>query len=255
MIAWFARLSLAQSPEEPPAPTPEDPPKPDTIEIAPAETLPSAIDTLQTAHEEVAIGPQLGDWDALPGALVRGRPMIKPLLTTAIYEGRVAVRGGFALGHQWWTMRDEGVQLGGESRLDFAAPIGSAKGYRAELSTKAGPWLGPVGVWVGPWLRADRELWGDDDLAPALLLGPSADLSLLLGPVVLSAGVEPGWRVAGDRARALSGPLPSLGAETAWRAGIGTTEAALQLSLDLVERQTAIGAITELGLTLRLRPF
>jgi hypothetical protein len=247
MIAW---LTVARAEE--PAPT----------EIPPVEDLPSAIDTLDQSHndvqgerEGVALTQQMADWVSLPGSLVRGRMLARPLLGVAAHDQRFALRVGGALGHQWWTMTESTVQLGGESRLELLVPMGGATGYRVELGTRAGPWLGPVGLRVGPLLRLDRERWGEELLSTALLVGGGADLSLLLGPVVLLAGVEPGWAVAGERPDALSGPLPALGTETAWRAGLGTTGQPVQFSLELTDRQTAVGPVIEASLSMRLRPF
>jgi hypothetical protein len=247
MIAWLM-VARAEEPAEQPEPT----------EIPPAEELPSALDTLEQSHEEreeIALGEQLADWVSMPGSLVRGRMLARPLLGMAVHEQRVAMRVGGALGHQWWTMTEGTVQLGGESRLELLAPIGGATGYRLELGTRAGPWLGPVGLRVGPLLRVDRERWGEELLPTALLAGGGADLSLLLGPVVLMAGFEPVWMLAGERASATGGPLPALGAETTWRAGLGTTGQPVQFSLELADRQTALGSIVEAALSLRIRPF
>lgn len=260
MIGWYTWLAQASFAQQTTEPIPQDPiPKdaadPDVIEIEPVDELPSAIDTLGTSHEEVAIGPQLGDWTALPGPLIRGRPMLRPLLAVSAHSGSFALKGGLTLGHQWWTLTEEALQIGGETRFEMSAPIGAARGYRLELSTRAGPWLGPVGLRLGPLLRADREQWGDEILDTGLILGGSADLSLLLGPIVLLAGVEPGWAVIGERPAAVSGPLPALGTEQAWRAGIGTTGQPLQFSVELLDRQTAIGPIIETSLSLRIRVF
>lgn len=252
MVSAFAQ-SEAPSEGDPQAPSAEEASQ--TIEIAPAADLPSALDGLDQAHAEVKIAPVLGDWVAMPGNLVRGRPIVRPLLAMAVHERRMALRVGGALGHQWWTLTEGALQLGGESRLEITAPVGGSSGYRVELGTRAGPWLGPIGLRVGPLLRADRERWGEALLSRALLLGVGLDLSLLLGPLALTAGVEPAWSLLGDRAPAASGPLPGLGAEAAWRAGLGTTGKPAQLSLELIDRQTALGPIVETALTLRIRAF
>ncbi len=157
MIWWWAPIAQAE-PEEPAEPEPVEEGR--EVEIAPAEALPSALDDLGTSHREVTLeeAPRLEDWVPRPGALLRGRWFAKPLLGYTSLPGDTGgggVRLGAALGHQWWTLDSQELQIGGESRVEVTAPIGGLRGRRVEMSTVAGPWLGPV----GPAARRAMASW------------------------------------------------------------------------------------------------
>ena len=94
---WWAVAALAAEgdPEEAPE---ADPTEPEVIEItAPDEELGSAIDGIDEVHAEVKLGPQLEDWVPLPGNLVRGRFVVRPLLGGEAAQGRFAVTAGFPI--------------------------------------------------------------------------------------------------------------------------------------------------------------
>lgn len=246
---WWAPIALAVE-------------EPREVEIEPAEPLPSALDDLDDAAREVELeAPELEDWVPLPGALLRGRWYAKPLLSWTHLpgdEGGGAVRLGAALGHQWWTLDSLPVQVGGESRLEVTAPIGGARGRRIELNTVAGPWLGPVGVRLGPSLRWDRDAWFDGALLDnALAVGALGTLSVGAGPVRVYGGVEPAWLVAGTRSAAdpAEATLPVLGDETTWRAGLGWIDRPVNWTLEGALRETAAGSVLEVGLGVHFRPF
>lgn len=255
---WW--LGLAWAGDEEPAPAPSEPaPEPEVIEISTDATLPSAIEAVDEVHEEVALGPQLEDWIPLPGNLVRGRWVIRPLLGAEVVEGAAAVRLGAAAGHQWWTLGEGTLRAGGEETLRFTAPVGAERGRRLDLAVAAGPWVGPVGLRVGPTVAWDRAEFrpGPDALLldEALLVGGAVDLTLVAGPVALTAGVEPAVVVAGDRGGAdpAAVPLPVLGDETTWRAGVGLLGDHVELLLGAALRETAVGAVGEGTVGLRVR--
>lgn len=236
-------LSIARA--EDPAPT--EPPE--TIEIEAPEPLPSALDDLGTSAAEVALDGGLPDWVPLPGNLVRGKLFVRPLLGVEALAGQPpSARLGAAVGHRWWTLDPKLVSIGGEERLEVSAPIGAERGRRVELAVAAGPWIGPVGVRLGPTARWDRADWGAGVvLDDALLVGAGLDLSVRGGPVAATVGVEPAWVVVGERA-----PAGSLADELAWRAGAGWLGHPVELLADGVLRETAAGAIVEGGLSVHV---
>ena len=246
MLLWL-RVAGAQEPEPEPAPEPEGP-----IVIAPIEeVLPSAIDSVETVREETKDD---GGARSLASGLVRGKLFVRPVAGLATHEGAVAVWLGGAVGHSWWTIEELPIQIGGETSLRAAAPLGGATGYRLELATTAGPWLGPVGIRLGPALRVDREGWGSDVLLPATSLGGSADLALDLGPLAVLAGVQPMWDLSDARSDA-TGRWPAIGTDTAFRAGVAAKVSVADLSAEVVDRVTPIGPVVEINLGLRLRLF
>lgn len=258
-IAWATEGDPAPAPAPSPAPEEQDD-GPDVIEIdAPDEPLGSAVDSVEAAHDELRMEGQSADWIPLPGNLLRGRLVVRPLLGGEVADGAFAVRAGGAVGHQWWTLGVGKVAAGGEELVSLTAPIGAARGRRLGAQIVAGPWLGPVGLRLGPTLSWDRlEFRPSGDallLDDAVLVGGVADLSAALGPVVASVGLEPTWIVSGDRDAADGGdvPLPVLGDETTWRAGLGWSGRNLELSFGVGLRETAIGAVGEGTLGLRVR--
>jgi hypothetical protein len=145
------------------------------------------------------------------------------------------------------------VQLGGETSARIGAPLGGATGYRLDLGSAHGPWLGPVGLRVGPALRVDREQWGEAELAAAALVGGSVDLAVDAGPLSLWTGVLPLWALGDARPEAQDPLLPVLGTETTWRLGASGTVGRIDLGLELATRGTAIGALTEATVNLGVK--
>lgn len=242
-MPWFVVVAAAEDPDT------------GEVELAPADPVPSAVDGIDAAAGETEGAELLAaieDWVPLRDDRLRGKPFVRPVLGGSTHGGRAAVRVGAAVGHAWWTLADHAARLGGESALRLTAPVGGAAGWRVELGTQAGPWLGPVGLTVGPVLRAERERWDEEELGAALLGGGIADVSLDAGPVGVFVGVEPLAALAGGRAPAVGGPLPALGAETAWRAGVRFPIGPAQIGVELADRQTPIGSVVEAGFRLRL---
>jgi hypothetical protein len=251
---WFTVASAA---DDGPAPAPDPAP----IELAPAEEeLPSALDGLDQAHTETPTGIDLEDVlpDWAPDTSkqrLRGQLFARPVLGGVVLpEDGWGLRVGGALGHRMWTMKPGAVSFGTEERVSLTAPIGGAKGYAADASILVGPWLGPVGLRVGPVARLDRWNWGDGVvLDDALGVGVLGDVSVVLGKAVVTAGVSPTWLLTGDRGPASDVFLLGLGDETSWRGGVGWIGRPLQWSLDLEARDTAVGTLWSGGLALQLR--
>lgn len=260
MIPW----TVAAAEEPAPAPAPEPAPEPAPIELfAPDDPLPSALDGLEGAHAEAPAGLSLDglvpDWAPVAHLRVRGNVFVKPLAQALVAPGEpFAVRLGAAGGHRWWTFRPAPpsvdarrlVDVGGEERLTLSAPVGGARGVALGASVVAGPWLGPVGLRLGPSLRHDHLDWRPTELPAATAAGAVADLSLLAGKLVVTGGVEPMWLVGGDR-RPADDALP--GDEWSWRAGVGWLGRPLQWTIDGEARSTVIGTVWSGGLSLQLR--
>lgn len=257
MLGWW---TVAAAQEVAPEPDPEQGPEADPegpIVIAPLdEVLPSAIDSVETVREETKGDPgAMALATGLAGGLVRGKLFVRPVAGLAAHEGAAAVWLGGAVGHTWWTIEELPIQIGGETSLRASAPVGGARGYRLELATTAGPWLGPVGIRLGPALRIDREAWGADVLLPAASLGGSVDLSLDLGPFAVLAGVQPLWDLSDVRTPDPTGRWPAIGTDTAFRAGVAASVPLADLTAEVVDRVTPIGPVVEINLGLRLRLF
>lgn len=246
--------------EEPPAeaaPAPD--PAPEVIELSADTPVDSALDGFDDAAREVALqgdGVLLDEF--LPQGLVRGRFFVRPLVALAWLEpgsgeGRSAAQLGVTLGHHWWVMGDRPITVGGETRLEASAPVGAASGRRLALSTRGGPWFGPIGLRVGPSVRWDREQWGTEVLEDAGLVGAGASLTADLGPVTGWIGAEPAWRVWGERPAVADGALPVLGDETTFDAGLGVRAGPLLVLVQGQHRDTAIGRRIEAGLVLHLQ--
>ena len=118
-------------------------------------------------------------------------------------------------------------------------------GRRLVLSAQVGPWLGPVGLRLGPVVRSDRTEWRGAGLTleDALLLGGRATVSLALGPLRPTAGMELGVIAAGPRPPAdpTDAVLPLLGDETGYSLGLAWMGRPLSGSLHTTLRQTTIG--------------
>lgn len=266
IAAWVAAAHAdpAGPPAEPPDPVPAEPadpapgPPPEPAPIlldAGGEVLPSALDGLEAARDEtpeLALDALLPDWVPVTKERLRGQLFVRPLAALVVLPSEgTAVRLGGAVGHRWWTLKPSTVDWGGEERGWVAAPVGGVSGYGVGGQVVGGPWIGPVGLRVGPTLRADRADFGDGVvLRGATAVGASADLALALGSLTVTGGAEPAWLVSGDRTPAADG---APGDEWTWRAGFGWQGRPLQWALDGEARATAVGTVWSGGLSLQVR--
>ncbi|MCO4747491.1 MAG: hypothetical protein KC912_22005 [Proteobacteria bacterium] len=272
-LTTFFALALAADPTEPvdvpadeapaeaaedaetPAPEPEeaelDEPVVYTIEVDDS-TLGTALDDFSDKAREVREDDpaRLDDWLGMNRpVLFRGRWFAKPLLSWANLDGKSAVRPGLAIGHQWFPVAELPIQLAGETRLAMAVPAGGAKGRSIELTSVLGPWLGPVGIRVGPALRWDK--WQSDaaSLSDALALGARATVAVDADIIHPWVGVEPVWLVAGER-----DPWSAGVGELSFLGGLNYAMKAAELGLQGTWRETSAGRWLDVAFTVHVRP-
>lgn len=231
---------------EPPAEAAPAPQVPRTVDLSTDGSLGSALDAIGTASRTP--GPSLEGWAPLSEGALRGRWGIRPELAVALLPGEStqwAVRSGATISHRWWPLGEAPVQLGGQTDLTAIFPIGGATGRRFVLSSQVGPWLGPVGLRLGPVVRSDRTEWRSAGLTleDALLVGGRSTVSVALGPLRVAAGLELGVIAAGPRPPAdpTTAALPLIGDETGYSAGLAWMGRPLTSNVQIVHRQTAIG--------------
>ena len=245
--------------------------------VIPAYNLGSGLSTLETAGAEQASTDEAKlaedalarldgiDWTA-PTSMLRGRWYAKPVITldnlSVEDASAFAVRAGGAVGRMWFTTGALPVQGGADVGLHASAPIGRAVGYRLHAHGLVGPWLGPVGLRIGPTVRADRTRWTVDGtdriLDDAVLVGGRAVLAFDIGSLAPYASIEPGWAVAGSRAvaadAAASPVLPALGTETRYGAGFTVHAALFLLGVHVHRTETAVGGVNQVGASIGIRP-
>lgn len=229
----------------PPA-VPAPPAEPDWVDLSVPVDFGSAVGSETTDPTDPAT-PQ-------EGPSFRGRWSLRPWLG---FIGLPQPDGGWGgtaggmVGHQWWSLRDQPVRPAGETRLRVVAPFGELKGWQAELDATAGVWLGPIGLFGGPALRAERLVWQDGaELAPALTLGPQLRLAARAGPVTPWVAATPSWIVAGAR-DGLEGPWD----EARLDAGIVLDIRPVALRFSASSLWTTAGQTWEGALGLQLRLF
>lgn len=271
LLPLFIAAALAQDAPEADAPVDGAVPvvaSPEDVESPPAEEEPVAEPApvlIRIDVDDSDLGSALDDfdeksaryqeedgdaaWRGMRGLLFRGRWFVKPVVAWATLEGKAALPLGVAVGHQWFPASESPLQLSGETRLDLTAPVAGAKGRNVQLVSTVGPWLGPVGVRVGPVLRYDR--WESEAalLDDALAVGVRATLGLDAETVKPWVGVEPVWLVAGER--------------EAWSAGVGELGllAGVQYALRMAHvglsgqyRKTSMGDFLQIAFTVHVRP-
>jgi len=262
-------------PDEEEAPAePVDAPAPAVL-VIPAYGLTGGLSTLETAgaehsaSEDAKAGAEALarlegiDWSA-PTSMLRGRWYARPVLSfDELGAGAArarALRAGAALGRMWFTTGGLPVQGGADVGLHASAPLGQATGYRLHAHALAGPWLGPVGVRVGPTFRADRTRFtnGGTELAlldDAALVGGRVVLAFDVGSLAPYVDFEPAWAVAGTRARPTDPVLlPALGTETRYGGGLTLQGSFLALTGHVHWSETGVGRVLELGAGLTIRP-
>jgi hypothetical protein len=116
--------------------------------------------------------------------------------------------------------------------------------------------LGPVGLRLGPTVRADRTAWSTPDalLDHAVLVGGRAVVAVDVGPIGPYASVEPAWAVSGERAAPVDPTLPALGTETTWGAGLTGNLGLLGLGGHVQWHETQVGGVMQLSLSFAIRP-
>jgi len=298
MIAWWLATALAQDgapDEQPPADAPSEPvtdeaeepatevaeepveppePEPPPVLVIPAYNLDTGLSTLETAAAEEASTDEAKlaedalarldgiDWTG-PASMLRGRWYAKPVITLdhlAVDDASAfGVRAGGAVGRMWFTTGALPIQGGADVGLHASAPIGRAVGYRVHAHGLVGPWLGPVGLRVGPTVRADRTRWTIDGtdhiLDDAVLVGGRAVLAFDIGSLAPYVSVEPAWTVAGTRPSPVDPPvLPAIGTETRYGAGLTVHASLLLLGLHVHRTETAVGGIHQVGANIGIRP-
>ncbi len=265
----------ASAPREEEAPTESVEEPAPTVLVIPAYGLKGGLSTLETAGAEHSASDdgQVGleamarlegiDWSA-PTSMLRGRWYVRPVLAfDELGAGAArarALRAGAAVGRLWFTTGGLPVQGGADVGLHASAPLGQATGYRLHAHALAGPWLGPVGVRVGPTFRADRTRFtqGGDELAVldgAALVGGRVVLAFDVGSLAPYVDLEPAWAVAGTRARPTDPVLlPALGTETRYGGGLTLQGSFLALTGRAHWTETGVGRVLELGAGLAFRP-
>lgn len=254
-------LSEDSAPAGPPADPPVAPPE--WVDLGVPVDFSSAI---ETAFEAEAADPTgQGDLSELmglaqdavaPGLRLRGRFGLRPqlgLVGTRSGAGEdIGGLAGLALTHQWWSLKEVGAKLAGQSDLRAYGRFGGLSGGALQLDSAVGPWLGPVGVLLGGGLRADK-LQSDSGMAqaPALVGGPTARLSLVLGPLSPWAALTPGWVLAGDRPGLPSVPWD----EFDLRFGLVLHRQQVSWRLSGGWRATGAGNLWEAGVGIHLVPF
>ncbi|MFT5684904.1 MAG: hypothetical protein ACI8RZ_005849, partial [Myxococcota bacterium] len=219
MLLLLAALAHAEDePTDDPPPEDDPPAEADaparrTFILNPEGELESALegfeagveDTEAMSEEVEAMLEEALALSPLPAGLVatrlRGRFFLRPTLSYGGLDGHTAARLGIAGGHRWFRLSESTLALAGETRLSADVPLAGAGGSAVSLSTLAGPWIGPVGLRIGPILRYERADYGEAMLDPALTGGGRAILSAEIGrfsPYVgggldaILAGTRPG---------------------------------------------------------------
>ena len=258
IILCCSAVALADEPEDPQSPPPSDAPaevapaEPRTFTLTPAEELDSALDELEAAIEDTdpmseALIEELGA--VLPPGLVsprlRGRFFLRPTLALGGLDRAAAVRMGVKGGHRWWRITPQERTLAGETSLSVDTPLSGASGSAVALSSLAGPWLGPIGLRLGPALRYESADYGDAVLEPAWTAGGRAILSAELGHFSPYIGGGIDAVLAGERPGSVE-PIALIGLsrEKGWRRLSG--QGSLQ--------QTAQGTRWLAGLSLKITP-
>jgi len=273
-MLWIA-LGWAQEAEPAEEPTIEEPAAsepPRSFEIPPLDTpLPSAT---RSRKELEALSSDPAELEALlaesgfemddfrVGSLVRGAWYIRPSFSVATLlrgqQGGTAARLGFAAGRRFWTLEALPIQLAADLGIRGTAPVGAANGRRLEAQAAIGPWLGPLRVQLSAGARWERERWAKKslELVDAGFVTAGVGLGLDLQAVQLNLGLTPAFGIAGARPRATAGGplLPVIGTETVYSVGLGLPIRPLGFALDGSWRDTVIGGVLEIGLSIQVAP-
>lgn len=196
---------------------------------------------LDAAAEQAAVGAP--DVDARGG-----RWVIRPQLDVGHHTGapELPAYAGVELGRSSWSLPTGDRKVGATLYARAAAswPAGpDTRGHDYRAGVVAGPTWGPLSLQVGPDLGWHGESWGQSALPDAGFAGGRATLGASAGPISAFGGYAGWWALTGDRAY-----------EPEWLGGLGLKLGPLQLRADATRRETDAGALTRVGLGLRVMP-
>ncbi|MFK7929685.1 MAG: hypothetical protein AB8H79_15945 [Myxococcota bacterium] len=256
----------SDSDEDETEPAPATPAPRRVIQLAPTEPIPSALDDLEELAKQATDPEDREFWkSALElkklsiGSPVRGMWFGRPRIAAGWASPTGGnLRGGVTLGgvvgHRWWPVRQpKRLEWGGESLLWAEGHVGGLKGATLGLSSTAGPWLGPIGISLGPRFDLTRYVV-DGAIAPtAPMLGGQANVAVDAGSVMAWVGIAPMWSLNKSRLDGV-GPLPTLGTETEWSGGVSVDFGTLQPRVHATYRSTSLGPVGTIGLGIQITP-
>lgn len=221
MLAFLLALTLhcparadepAEEPAEEPAASSNDGWLDLSVPVDFGSALDSALETTlpATAEADLAEATLVTEPPSDPPQLLRGRFGLRPYLGLTGLDGTWGGAAGLTVSHQWWPLRERVLRPAGQSELRGCLPFGPVSGWDLRLDSTHGAWLGPVGLLLGPSLRAGA-LRAEAASAPvALTLGPQARLAVRAGPLTPWAALTPAWLLAGERGDLLDAPWDEL---------------------------------------------
>ena len=250
----FLLSALAHAQDDSPAEEAPAEEAPRTFLLNAEGELESALNHFEAGVEDteampVEIREMLRGSSTLPAGLIaprlRGRLFLRPTLSYGGLDRSTSSRLGIAGGHRWFQLTEGEFSLAGETRLSADIPLAGVGGSAVSLSTLAGPWIGPVGLRIGPILRYEQARYEDATLDPALLVGGRGILSVEAGSFSPYIGAGLDTIIAGQRPGDLE-PIALLGLarERGW----------VRLSGQGSFQQTAQGLRWEVGLGINLTP-
>ena len=259
------------APEEPAETTPEDSgdppalnaPEEEWLELEVTPDFGSAVETgLESDAGDGSLSEELSLLFSEDGGRASKRPTtrmgVRPLLglqgaAPTEGSGAVGASAGLRIVHQWWSPTNDPIRPAGENRLQVSGLFGGVSGFDATFDAVGGSWFGPVGLFGGGMVRADRRSWTPEvSLPPAVGVGPAGQVAVQLGRFSPWAGVSPAWLVAGDRPGMAESPWDEL----TYRGGVVVHKTLLQLRLSGSYRQVAGADLWDacLGLHLGIGP-
>jgi hypothetical protein len=170
-------------------------PGPDTIEGPPAPPPPDKDDPEAPAADE---GPGIfaGPYDRSPYA----RPVVSAVVFGTDGAAAIGASLGARAGIRYQNDRP-GPDMLGDTYVQGSYIAGGVQGYDLRVGTMLGPFLKPLGIGTGPELATNTFRFGGADLGAATTLRWTLSPYLSTRYFSASAGVVPGWYVAGDRER------------------------------------------------------
>jgi len=217
----------------------------------PDEYVPSALDDPATLRAG-EVPDELRSLTRLPR---RSTAFVRPRLTGTLHGGdkvRIGVGLGATLGQRWWSLEPHAVSWSGENRLVLEGVVGSLGGWRAQAAASMGPWIGRLGVRLGPTVEVSRLRAGEEQLDPTLLVGGELTVAADLDRVYPWIGLGTAWDVLGERERG-TGAL-AIGTETEFIGGLAVQWGWVQPRVEVQARVTEIGPLTTALIGVQLRP-
>jgi len=181
---------------------------------------------------------------------------VSPVFTYARYRAGGDTYGHMVMGANaglYYKQKKLGPKLKGSTRALAHWQVGSGvRGREIRAGSFMGPWLGPVGLSIGPDFFTSEASYGSLELDPVVGVAVPVILTGDIKLVRAYIGVIPAWYVSGDREGIGDGGLLGMGDEQGFVTGVNFQFIVAHMDLSYYLNQDGYGNHHQVGISVGL---